>query len=699
VYTGWVILDGYVRVSQVRGREGERFISPSVQREQIMGWATARGAAIAVMHEELDESGARADRPKLMLAVSRIEDGTVDGLVVAHLDRFGRSVLHGLTLIDRIRTAGGTFVSVRENFDISTGDGRQMLRTMLSNAEWRLDEIRASWDVARQRAVARGMHTGAYAPTGYLRSRARRLRPDPRVAPVIAEMFRRRAEGALIVELRALLEEAGVRSSRGRTTWCGQSVAALLCNRVYRGELRSGIYFNAAAHIALVDEPTWQAAQRKRIVGPCFTTVQPTPIGGLVRCAGCSLALNSGTTTTTAGHHRAYHCPTASGSGNCPAPARIRGWELEHLMEEAFFTVARQQRPVRPDARATRMLRQAEQALTDYRDHPTLLSRLGPTRFAAGLDVRLARVQRYALAVADDRSRVAARGDARPAEEWERAWPTMPVTARRDAIASVLDCGFARRGSGPLAERFWACPRGEGPHDLVARLRIARTPIAFDPVAYTTVKVAPAPRWPLRRIREELREFLAERSREASRGLVDTHETPTQWPSEHQFLIEGRGPLLRQIDATGGQDAWARRVGVPWRRTTTRLDYWTDERIRASLVEIMRNRTDWPEHRHWLIVAPGGLGREIRNENARWAAEFGFSPRRRPRWTRWTPETITATVIDLAGESRVYPTEQRFIDAGYGGLYRKIAVAEGHRHCARRLRLRCSTRTAAHCSR
>jgi hypothetical protein len=35
-------MDGYVRVSRVAGREGPGYISPSVQREQIEGWAKLR---------------------------------------------------------------------------------------------------------------------------------------------------------------------------------------------------------------------------------------------------------------------------------------------------------------------------------------------------------------------------------------------------------------------------------------------------------------------------------------------------------------------------------------------------------------------------------------------------------------------------------------------------------------------------------
>ena len=39
-------LDGYIRVSRVGGREGESFISPEVQREQIETWARLMNAQI-----------------------------------------------------------------------------------------------------------------------------------------------------------------------------------------------------------------------------------------------------------------------------------------------------------------------------------------------------------------------------------------------------------------------------------------------------------------------------------------------------------------------------------------------------------------------------------------------------------------------------------------------------------------------------
>jgi hypothetical protein len=52
-----LMVDGYVRVSRVGYRSGERFISPSVQKEQIAAWAQARPATVLEVWEELDESG------------------------------------------------------------------------------------------------------------------------------------------------------------------------------------------------------------------------------------------------------------------------------------------------------------------------------------------------------------------------------------------------------------------------------------------------------------------------------------------------------------------------------------------------------------------------------------------------------------------------------------------------------------------
>jgi resolvase-like protein len=86
------------------------FISPGVQREQIEAWARRNDASVARVFEELDESGGRSDRPLLMEAIARLERGDSQGIVVAYLSRFGRSLADGLNAIKRITDAGGAFI-------------------------------------------------------------------------------------------------------------------------------------------------------------------------------------------------------------------------------------------------------------------------------------------------------------------------------------------------------------------------------------------------------------------------------------------------------------------------------------------------------------------------------------------------------------------------------------------------------------
>src|SRR5918999_4931609 len=287
-----MIVDGYIRVSQVKDRQGERFISPSVQRERIEGWARLHRATVGEVFEELDESGSRADRPLLERALARVELGESSGIVVARLDRFGRSLLDGLAAIDRITQAGGTFVAVEDGLDLSTDTGRLVLRIMLSLGEWELDCVRSNWRTAKQRAIARGVHIGL-APAGYRRRRNGRLVPDPSYGPVITELFRRRADGARIGELCRFLNERGLPTMFGAPEWTWTTVNGLLRNRRYLGELHHGAYVNRSAHAPLVDPATWQAAQRPLEQRPARRAAGEALLRGLLRCSGCRRIMTS----------------------------------------------------------------------------------------------------------------------------------------------------------------------------------------------------------------------------------------------------------------------------------------------------------------------------------------------------------------------------------------------------------------------
>lgn len=72
---------GYVRVSRVGGREGDSFISPALQREQIEAVARREGLTVARVIEELDASGGDAKRPGWNEAIEAVESGEARGVV------------------------------------------------------------------------------------------------------------------------------------------------------------------------------------------------------------------------------------------------------------------------------------------------------------------------------------------------------------------------------------------------------------------------------------------------------------------------------------------------------------------------------------------------------------------------------------------------------------------------------------------
>lgn len=94
--------DGYIRVSDTKGRSGERFLSPEIQRDTIRRLAAAKGVELNdPIVEELDVSGGKrvTDR-ELGRLVERVERGESAGVIVWKLSRFSRSLLDAVEATD-----------------------------------------------------------------------------------------------------------------------------------------------------------------------------------------------------------------------------------------------------------------------------------------------------------------------------------------------------------------------------------------------------------------------------------------------------------------------------------------------------------------------------------------------------------------------------------------------------------------------
>ncbi len=488
-------LGGYIRVSQVRGRddEPERFASVDIQRERIETWTRAYGHELFVVEEELDVGG-QAQRPKLLALIERVEQGRLDGIVVAYASRFGRGLVDTLGLIDRITTAGGRFVSVGDGMDTSTDTGRLVLRIMLSIAEHELDRIRGNWADSKARAVRRGVHPSAIAPFGYRREGPPRtagggptgpLVPDAVTGPLVTELYRRRADGAGYSELRRWLEQHGARTGHGRAEWSLRGVKDIVRNEVYLGvayaRARNGVgedARNESAHPALTDQLTWRRAQRPGV----RTTPrgEPSPIRGLLRCAGCRYKVRAERRRYAHGEAWLFSCRASKRSdmaARCEHPValketgEIEAWIVEQLFAgwPALRARMEQQTPGLDEERAK--VARDRAAFEVWRDDTRVQQRLGMDAYLDGLAARQERLNAglAELARAEARLQAPAVPDV-DAATLRALWPELSPAEQHDWLSSAIRCVFARGSSRnpPLDGRLRVVWHGE-PVDLPAR--------------------------------------------------------------------------------------------------------------------------------------------------------------------------------------------------------------------------------------
>ncbi len=154
----------YARVSTDEQVDGT---SLGTQLSRSRAYAAAHGWEIAGEYVDEGVSGARATRPALDRMMAEARRGRFGVVVVAKLDRFGRSVRHLSALLGELDDLGVQFVSVAENIDGSTSVGR-LQRTLLSSfAEFERDRIRERMMDGIMAVAREGYWPGGPPPFGY----------------------------------------------------------------------------------------------------------------------------------------------------------------------------------------------------------------------------------------------------------------------------------------------------------------------------------------------------------------------------------------------------------------------------------------------------------------------------------------------------------------------------------------------------
>jgi len=148
---------GYVRVSTEE--QASQGVSLAAQEEKIRQYASLYDLELVDVIHDPGASAKSLKRPGLQQALSLLEAGQAEGLVIAKLDRLTRSVADWSSLIAGYFSKH-SLLSVSDQIDTRTAAGRLVLNVLVSCAQWEREAIGERTKTALQYKKSQGVKLG-----------------------------------------------------------------------------------------------------------------------------------------------------------------------------------------------------------------------------------------------------------------------------------------------------------------------------------------------------------------------------------------------------------------------------------------------------------------------------------------------------------------------------------------------------------
>ena len=144
----------YARVSTTAGQQ-----DPEMQLRELREYAEHRD--LIITGEYTDRmSGSKDTRPALTLLMADATKRKFDAVLVWKLDRFGRSLRHLVNALAELEALGVSFISLRDNLDLTTPSGRLMFQIIGAMAEFERALIQERVKAGLRNAKAKGRRLG-----------------------------------------------------------------------------------------------------------------------------------------------------------------------------------------------------------------------------------------------------------------------------------------------------------------------------------------------------------------------------------------------------------------------------------------------------------------------------------------------------------------------------------------------------------
>jgi DNA invertase Pin-like site-specific DNA recombinase len=131
----------------------------NMQLRELREYCERRSLEIAGEYTD-NASGSKDSRPELNRLMADAKLRRFDAVCVWKLDRFGRSLRHLVNALADLESLGVSFISLKDNLDLSTPSGRLMFQIIGAMAEFERSLIQERVRAGLRNARAKGKRLG-----------------------------------------------------------------------------------------------------------------------------------------------------------------------------------------------------------------------------------------------------------------------------------------------------------------------------------------------------------------------------------------------------------------------------------------------------------------------------------------------------------------------------------------------------------
>ncbi len=219
---------GYVRVSTEEQAMGGQSLDS--QAAKLKAYAALYDLELVEVIVDAGVSAKNLKRPGLQRALSMLQTGQAEGLVICKLDRLTRSIADWQKLIELhfSEKAGKQLFSVGDSIDTRTAAGRLVLNVLMSVAQWEREKIGESTRENLQYKIAQGERCGRVRYGFDLAADGVHLVPNSQEQDAIRLMRELRATGKSYPAIAAELTTRGIKTKQSEKPWLPMTVRNIL---------------------------------------------------------------------------------------------------------------------------------------------------------------------------------------------------------------------------------------------------------------------------------------------------------------------------------------------------------------------------------------------------------------------------------------------------------------------------------------